>query len=210
MPRLLRLCLRGDSGARPMGDAGIAALAAAMDRGALSRLEELGETVICHRTTDRSTDPKFAPRSVVSDLDSNVIRNVGLIALAAPLRLTNLKVLSLNDNRFNEVGVGRLVGLAPSLLEPLSRLERLLLDPSWITDAGCSQLTRAIRGNLMPALRELSVGGNSNPVAQRALQEALLRSLASRPQPVAKVLHARMKLVLFQTNKLKLKLLRRA
>ena len=43
MPRLLRLCLRSDSDARSMGDAGISALAAAVIRGALRRLEELGE-----------------------------------------------------------------------------------------------------------------------------------------------------------------------
>ena len=186
------------------GNHGVSALADAVDRGVLRRLEELGEW-LCHRTTDRSSDPKFAPRAL-SDLDGNRITNVGLFDIAAPLRLlTNLKVLSLNDNRFNEVGVGRLVGLAPSLLEPLSRLERLLLDPSWITNAGCVQLTLAIRGNLMPELRELSISGYSTRegVAQRALQEALL---SLRPQPVAKDRHARMKLVL---SKLKLLFLRR-
>ena len=156
-----------------------------------------------------------------------MITNVGLFHFAAPLRLlTNLKVLSLNFNEFDDQGIGRLVGLAlrlapqaadlsplerlamglapPPLVEPLS-LERLLLDASWITDAGCVQLTLAIRGNLMPALRELSISGSSTRegVAQRALQEALLslRPLASRPQPVAKERHVRMKLVL---SKLKL------
>ena len=164
---------------------------------------------------------------MVSDLDNNEIR-VGLVDFAAPLRLlTNLKVLSLNFNEFGDQGIGRLVGLAlrlapqaadlsplerlamglapPPLVEPLPTLERLLLDPSWITNAGCVQLTLAIRGNLMPALRELSISGSSTRegVAQRALQEALLslRPLASRPQPVAKERHARMKLVL---SKLKL------
>ena len=159
---------------------------------------------------------------MVSDLDNNEIR-VGLVDIAAPLRLlTNLKVLSLNFNEFDDQGIGRLVGLAlrlapqaadlsplerlamglapPPLVEPLPTLERLLLDPSWITDAGCVQLTLAIRGNLMPALRELSISGSSTRegVAQRALQEALL---SLRPQPVAKDRHARMKLVL---SKLKL------
>ena len=207
------------------GNHGISALADAVDRGVLRRLEELGEW-LCHRTTDRSSDPKFAPPAL-SDLDGNVITNVGLFHFAAPLRLlTNLKVLSLNFNEFDDQGIGRLVGLAlrlapqaadlsplerlamglapPPLVEPLS-LERLLLDASWITDAGCVQLTLAIRGNLMPELRELSISGYSTRegVAQRALQEALL---SLRPQPVAKDRHARMKLVL---SKLKLLFLRR-
>ena len=132
---------------------------------------------------------------------------MGLAAFAVPSRLlTDLKVLSLNDNRFDEGGIGRLVVLAP----PLKTLERLLLDLTWVSDAGCDQLARAINGGWMPALRELSVSGSSTQVGQLALQEALLRSLVSRPQPVAKVLHARMELVLFLTRKLKLKLLRRA
>ena len=132
---------------------------------------------------------------------------MGLAAFAVPSRLlTDLKVLSLKDNRFDEGGIGRLVVLAP----PLKTLERLLLDLTWVSDAGCDQLARAINGGWMPALRELSVSGSSTQVGQLALQEALLRSLVSRPQPVAKVLHARMELVLFLTRKLKLKLLRRA
>ena len=163
-------------------------------------------TVICHRTAPIDRRTLSSPRAL-SDLDHNEITNLGLAAFAVPSRLlTDLKVLSLNDNRFDEGGIGRLVVLAP----PLKTLERLLLDLTWVSDAGCDQLARAINGGWMPALRELSVSGSSTQVGQLALQEALLRSLVSRPQPVAKVLHARMELVLFLTRKLKLKLLRRA
>ena len=163
-------------------------------------------TVICHRTAPIDRRILSSPRAL-SDLDHNEITNLGLAAFAVPSRLlTDLKVLSLNDNRFDEGGIGRLVVLAP----PLKTLERLLLDLTWVSDAGCDQLARAINGGWMPALRELSVSGSSTQVGQLALQEALLRSLVSRPQPVAKVLHARMELVLFLTRKLKLKLLRRA
>lgn len=163
-------------------------------------------TVICHRTAPIDRRTLSSPRAL-SDLDHNEITNLGLAAFAVPSRLlTDLKVLSLNDNRFDEGGIGRLVVLAP----PLKTLERLLLDLTWVSDAGCDQLARAINGGWMPALRELSISGQSTQVGQLALQEALLRSLVSRPQPVAKVLHARMELVLFLTRKLKLKLLRRA
>ena len=64
------------------------------------------------RTTDRSRRILSSPRALcVSDLDNNEIRNVGLITFAAPLRLlTDLKVLSLNGNRFNEVGIGTVGG----------------------------------------------------------------------------------------------------
>ena len=43
MPRLLRLCLRSDSGAWQIGDAGISALGETVNRGALRRLVEIGE-----------------------------------------------------------------------------------------------------------------------------------------------------------------------
>eukprot|EP00964_Phaeocystis_antarctica_P152318 scaffold120141_cov66-Phaeocystis_antarctica.AAC.1 len=55
----------------------------------------------------------------------------------------------------------------------------------------------AITSNRMPALRKLSMRGVlATDGAKDALHEALLRSIASRPQPVAKFLDARIKLKL--------------
>ena len=132
---------------------------------------------------------------------------MGLGALAPPLlRLASLKVLNLSHDRIGNTGILSLVGPPPELegadgpeLNPmLSKLKRLLLNFTQVTDAGCVTLTLAITSNRMPALRELSMRGSAATNSARdALHEALLRSVASRPY----FLDARMKLKLHLVTK---------
>jgi len=125
------------------------------------------------------------------------------------LRMASLKVLSLNGNLIGDRAICALVAPppdpeeGPELNSMLSTLERLLLDYTLVTGAGCHTLMLAITSNRMPALQKLSMRGVlATDGAKDALHGALLRSIASRPQPVAKFLdHARIKLKLHLVKK---------
>ena len=117
--------------------------------------------------------PTVLPRAL-SDLDENGIGDEGLTLLAETLpRLRSLLQLSLNGNPFSALGI---------------RCLELEIDQ-------------------MPALRELSiieipvtdVAADSALVlqAQKALRMTLLRSVASRPQSVAKTMGAHAQLYSF-------------
>ena len=77
---------------------------------------------VCHRTPIDRRILSF-PRAL-SDLGRNEITSLGLIDLAAPLRLlTNLKVLSLNGNGLGNQGISALA--AAVYRGALRRLEEL-------------------------------------------------------------------------------------
>ena len=179
LPRLLLLRLQSDLDA-PMGNAGAIALAFAFDEAVMRSLETLGEWLSCPCTTriepgsnPATVDwPTVLPRAL-SDLDKNGIGDEGLTRLARSLpQLRSLLQLSLNGNPFSANGI---------------RCLELEIDQ-------------------MPALRELSI--TEIPVtdvaadalvlqAQKALRKTLLRSVASRPQSVAKTMGAHVQLYSF-------------
>ena len=128
------------------------------------------------------------------------------------LRMASLKKLNLSRNLVGNSGIRALVAAPPPELEVaegselapmLNTLEWLLLDYTLVTGAGCHTLMLAITSNRMPALQKLSMRGVlATDGAKDALHGALLRSIASRPQPVAKFLdHARIKLKLHLVKK---------
>lgn len=127
------------------------------------------------------------------------------------LRMASLKKLNLSRNLVGNSGIRALVAAPPPELEVaegselapmLNTLEWLLLDYTLVTGAGCHTLMLAITSNRMPALRKLSMRGVlATDGAKDALHGALLRSIASRPQPVAKFLDACIELKLHLVKK---------
>ena len=126
-----------------LGDAGASALAAALGRGALPRLTHL-------------------------DLNYAGIGDAGLVALAPALRrLPRLERVVLMANPFGNEGLAALVAPLPpppaGALSPptgvLTKLKRLDLDNTQITDAGCAALAAALDGAVLPALEDLNLFG---------------------------------------------------
>ena len=124
-----------------MGDAGASALAAALGRGALPRLETLV-------------------------LNNAAISDVGLVALAPALRrLPALKVLYIGGNPFGDQGLAVLVppplpaDAPPPPTVGLAKLKELLLDYIQLTDAGCVALAAALDSGALPALKDLFLNG---------------------------------------------------
>jgi hypothetical protein len=147
-----------------VGDAGASALAAALDRGALPRLTDLG-------------------------LVNAAIGDAALVALAPALRRRPaLERLCLWDNPFGDEGLAALVAPPPPAGAPplptggLKKLERLFLDGTQVTDAGCAALAAALDSGALPALEYgyLTLAGTpASAAAIEAVSEALARSSAA-------------------------------
>ena len=124
-----------------VGDAGASALAAALGRGALPRLEYLY-------------------------LTNTAIGDAGLVALAPALRRQPaLKDLYLPVNPIKDEGLAALVAPPPPAgassppTDVLTKLKRLSLRSTQITDAGCAALAAALDSGVMPALKNLYLNG---------------------------------------------------
>ena len=122
-----------------VSDAGASALAAVLGRGALPRLKTLV-------------------------LTSAGINDAGLVALAPALRrLPALEFLNLNCNPFGDEALAILVapsppaGAPPAAAGVLTKLKRLHLSLTQITDAGCATLAAALDSGALPALEGLSL-----------------------------------------------------
>ena len=137
-----------------VGDAGAAALAAALDRGALPRLEDLR-------------------------LVKAAIGDAALAALAPALRRRPaLERLFLNGNPFSDEGLAALVAPPPPAGTPPppaggpKKLKELYLDITQITDAGCATLVAALDSGALPVLEELELDGTpTSDAAQAAVYE---------------------------------------
>jgi Ran GTPase-activating protein (RanGAP) involved in mRNA processing and transport len=124
-----------------VGDAGASELAAALGRGALPRLKRLV-------------------------LDDAAIGDASLVALApAVRRLPALKHLDLENNPFGDEGLAALVappppaGASPPPTGGLTKLKRLWLSNTQITDAGCAAIAAALDSGALPELETLYLGG---------------------------------------------------
>ena len=140
-----------------VGDAGASALAAALGRGAMPRLEHLS-------------------------LMNVSIGDAGLVALAPALRrLPALKTLHLGGNPCGDEGLAALVAPPPppadALLPPtagLTKLRALGLVYTYVTDAGCAILAAALDNGALPALMlAVVLWSNASAVARAVVQEAL-------------------------------------
>ena len=120
-------------GGMEFGLAGAEGLAAALNRGALPKLEELY-------------------------LHDNRFGNQGVAVLAAPLRkLPALKRLSLSHCGIDDEGVASLVaGLGKDDFKALEHLSRVGTDPS-LTKEGCDRLVAAVDAGAFPALQMLQI-----------------------------------------------------
>ena len=150
-----------------MGDAGASALAAALDRGALLRLEVLW-------------------------LGYTAISDAALVALAPALRrLPALRSLCLGDNPFGDEGLAALVappppaaGTPPPPAGGLKKLDLLDLTCTQITNAGCATFAAALDSGALPALQQLELGEldlsiPASDEAKEAVYEALARARAT-------------------------------
>jgi hypothetical protein len=140
-----------------VGDAGASALAAALDRGALPRLQGLG-------------------------LGGAAIGDAALAALAPALRrLPALERLYLCDHPFGDEGLAALVAPPPAAGTPpppaggLKKLKGLALRFTQITNAGCAALVAALDSGALPALKQLDLSGiPASDEAKAALSRAYL------------------------------------
>ena len=140
-----------------VGNAGASALAAALVRGALPRLKILY-------------------------LDNAAIGDAGLVALAPALRqLPALEAFDLDGNPIGDEGLAALVApppppaaaLSPPAAVPppigvLTKLKRLSLNGTQITDASCAALAAALGRGALPALEEVNMYDTSASAAAKA------------------------------------------
>jgi hypothetical protein len=138
-----------------VGDAGASTLAAALDRGALQRLQTL--------QLEKAT----------------AIGDAGLVALAPALRRRPaLATLSLDHNPFGDEGLAALVApppldAPPPQAEALAELRVLGLGATQITDDGCAHLASRLRSGALPALQYLTLYGiPASEAARAAVYEA--------------------------------------
>ena len=149
-----------------VGDAGASALAAALGRGAMPRLEVL-------------------------HLVRVAIGDVGMVALAPALRRLPLWSLCLAYNPFGDEGIAALVAPPPPAGGPpagapspmtggLTKLNFLELSNTKITEAGCATLAAAIESDTLPALKTFGGldlrGIPASYASKRVVGEALERS----------------------------------
>ena len=142
-----------------VGDAGASALAAALGRGALPRLKFLY-------------------------LYSTAIGDAGLVALAPALRrLPALEYLVIGGNLFGDEGLAALVAPPPPPADApppttgvLTKLRRLYLWDTEITDAGCAALNAAFDRGALPALEDVSLYGVPASAAATAAVMARFRT----------------------------------
>ena len=141
-----------------VGDAGASAVAAALERGALPRLEGLS-------------------------LTECAIGDAALAALAPALRRRPaLKVLYILDTPIGDEGLAALVAPPPPAAGTppaggLVKLEELYLYEPQISDAGCATLVAAIDSGTLPTLEDLDLDGTpARAAAIEAVSEAMARS----------------------------------
>ena len=105
------------------------------------------------RVTVRRLDPRRrpGPRRPALNLDSTAIGDAGLVALAPALRRRPaLESLNLACNLFGDKGLAALVappspaGAPPPPAGVLTKLRRLVLSDTQVTDAGCAALAAAM------------------------------------------------------------------
>ena len=143
-----------------VGDAGASALAAALGRGALPRLQSL----------------------LLTYAD---ISDAGLVALAPALRRRPaLGRLYLCGTECSDESITALVappppaGALPPPTAVLAKLKRLDLSDTQISDAGCAALAFALDSGSLPALENLLLDGiPASAAAKATVQEALQRSM---------------------------------
>ena len=138
-----------------VGDAGASALAAALGRGALPRLENLV-------------------------LYNAAIGDVGLVALAPALRrLPALDILDLGRNPFGNEALAALVAPPPPALTSaaavLTKLQELKLIDTQVTDAGIAALVAALDSGAVPALKSFVNTTGALSAAEAAVGEALAK-----------------------------------
>ena len=144
-----------------VGDAGASALAAALDRGAMPRLKDLY-------------------------LNGTAIGDAGLVALAPALRrLPALEYLVLTSNPLGDEGLAALVappplaGAPPTTTAVLTKLKKLDLRNTQITDAGCAALAAALDSGALPALEDIFLHhGIASAAATAAVYVAMSKSKA--------------------------------
>jgi hypothetical protein len=146
-----------------VGDAGASALAAALDRGAMPRLQVL-------------------------ELIKAAIGDGGLAALAPALRRRPaLERLCLIRSPFGDDGLAALVappppaaGTPPPPAGGLKKLKELYLNNTQVSDAGCATLAAALDSGALPALKNLDlIGIPASAAAKEAVNAALARSRAA-------------------------------
>ena len=144
-----------------VGDAGASALAAALDRGAMPRLKDLY-------------------------LNGTAIGDAGLVDLAPALRrLPALEYLVLTSNPLGDEGLAALVappplaGAPPTTTAVLTKLKKLDLRNTQITDAGCAALAAALDSGALPALEDIFLHhGIASAAATAAVYVAMSKSKA--------------------------------
>ena len=141
-----------------VGNAGAPALAAALGRGALPRLKVL-------------------------QLANAALSDAGLVALAPALRrLPALETLDLKCNPFGDDGLAALVAppspaSAPPPTGVLTKLKKLDLFCTQVTDAGCATLASALDSGRLPALEMIELFGI--PASAAATNKALAKAKAA-------------------------------
>ena len=138
-----------------VGEAGASALAAALDQGALPRLKIL-----------------YLSNAAIGDAE--------LVALAPALRrLPALEILGLWGNPLGDEGLAALVAPPPAGTLPLpvgvmTKLKRLYLLYTQVSDAGCAALAAALDGGALPALEKLYLNAiPASAAAKPAVHERL-------------------------------------
>ena len=146
-----------------MGDAGASALAAALDRGALPRLE----------ASLWATPPSATRRWRPSRRPCGGGPRWSLSASVATRSATRASPPSWRRRR--------LAGTPPPPAGGLKKLQVLDLDYTQITDAGCATLAAALDSGALPALQELELEGTRVSVAAtQAVHEAMERIYRAR------------------------------
>ena len=124
------------------------------------------------------------PRLETLTLGDTAIGDAGLVALAPALRrMPALALLDLGYNPFGDEGLAALVappppaGAPPPTTGVLTKLKRLDLDDTQITNAGCAALVAALDGGTLPALENLNL---YDTLASEAVRDALVARFPAR------------------------------